>query len=117
MQVMIIITGKGEKYGLNREDFLPVTTMDRNTRMNTKTLLEKSLERSDHHQKGLSTIDIQRNLVKEYLKGLDLTLAQTTLALGHLGPSIRANFSLWTISFWPKSHFGQSNFGPRHFGP
>ena len=48
---------------------------------------------------------------------LDLTLAQTTLAHGCLGPYIRANFSLGPISFWPKSHFGQSDFGPGQFGP
>ena len=61
---MIIITGKGEEYGLNREDFLPVTTTDRKTRMNTKTLLG----RSDYHQKGLSIMDIQKDLVEEYIK-------------------------------------------------
>ena len=48
---------------------------------------------------------------------LDLTLAQTTLAHGCLGPYIRANFSLGPISFWPKSHFGQSDFDPGQFGP
>ena len=48
---------------------------------------------------------------------LDLTLAQTTLAHGCLGPYIRANFSLGPISFWPQSHFGQSDFGPGQFGP
>ena len=52
-----------------------------------------------------------------YITGLDLTLAQTTLAHGCLGPYIRANFSLGPISFWPKSHFGQSDFDPGQFGP
>ena len=51
LEVMTIITGKGEKYGLNKEGFLPVITTDRNTRINTKTLLERSLESSNHDRK------------------------------------------------------------------
>ena len=68
LQVVLIITGKGEKYGLNRDNFLPVTSIDRNTRMNTKTILERSLGSSNHHQKGLSIMDIQKNLVEDYFK-------------------------------------------------
>ena len=50
-------------------------------------------------------------------RGLDLTLAKTTLADGCLGPYIMANFSLGPTLFWLKSHFGQSHFGPGQFGP
>ena len=58
LQVVLILTGNGEKYGLNRDNFLPVNPIHRNTRMNTKTLIERSLGSSDHHQKGLSIMDI-----------------------------------------------------------
>ena len=58
-----------------------------------------------------------RSICLEKTSRLDLTLAQTTLAHGCLGPYIRANFSLGPISFWPKSHFGQSDFDPGQFGP
>ena len=68
LQVVLIITGNGEKYGLNKENFLPVNPIYRNTRMNTKTLIERSLGSSDHHQKGLSIMDIQKDLVEDYLK-------------------------------------------------
>ena len=36
LQVILILTGNGEKYGLNRDNFLPVNSIYRNTRMNTK---------------------------------------------------------------------------------
>ena len=68
LQVVLILTGKGEKYDLNRNNFLPVNSIYRNTRMNTKTLIERSLGSSNHHQKGLSIMDVQKDLVKDYLK-------------------------------------------------
>ena len=69
LQVVLILAGHGEKYGLIRDNFLPVNPIHRNTRMNTKTLIERSLGSSDHHQKGLSVMDIQKDLVEDYLKG------------------------------------------------
>ena len=68
LQVILIQAGHGEKYGLIRDEFLPTNQISRNTRMNTKTLIERSLSSSDHHQKGLSVMDIQKELVEEYLK-------------------------------------------------
>ena len=68
LQVVLIQAGHGEKYGLIRDDFLPINQINRNTRMNSKTLIERSLGSSDHHQKGLSVMDIQKDLVEEYLK-------------------------------------------------